>query len=70
MCLSGLIDSKSEFRLNVLGSFPGREVVNLLFNFFEGSNEEIMGKRIGYMVKCGGSHCVIKSNFNITVNIC
>ena len=24
--------------------FPGRESTNKLFNFFEGSNEEIMGK--------------------------
>ena len=25
--------------------FPGEEVMNLLFNFFEGSNEEILGRQ-------------------------
>ena len=27
------------------GSFPGGEVMNLLFKFFEGSNEEILGRQ-------------------------
>ena len=37
-------------------SFPEGEVNNLLFNYFEGSNERIVSreaKRRGSMVKCG-----------------
>ena len=41
MCIIGLMVSESEF---YLGSFPGLGEYDLLFNFFDGSNEEIMGK--------------------------
>ena len=34
--------SKSEFNSSSLGSFPKRGDMNLLFNGFEGSNEEKM----------------------------
>ena len=36
--------SESEFMYDYLGSFPGLGEHDLLFNFFDGSNEEIMGK--------------------------
>ena len=44
MYIDDLMDNKSEYRFGGLGSFPRRGglVVNRLFNFFEGSNEEIL----------------------------
>ena len=43
MCLSGLMISKTKIKYSKPGSFPGGEVTNLPFNFFEDSNKEIMG---------------------------
>ena len=39
-----------------LDHFPGGELTNMLFNYFEGFNEEIIGREAelrGYMVKFG-----------------
>ena len=44
MCIIGLMVSESELMYDYLGSFPGLGEYDLLFNFFDGSNEEIMGK--------------------------
>ena len=41
----------------VLDRSPGEEVTNLFFNYFEGSNQIIIGRESemrGSMVKCGG----------------
>ena len=47
MYIDDLMDNKSEYRCGSLGSFPrtGGLVVNVLFNFFEGSNEEILRRQ-------------------------
>ena len=39
------MDSKPEFRCGDQRCFSGWEVMNLPFNFFEASNEEIMGRQ-------------------------
>ena len=39
MCFSGLMVSESELRYSDSGLFPGGKGTNLLFNFFEDSNE-------------------------------
>ena len=45
--------SESEFRCGNPRSFPKRGgVTNLLFNFFEGSNEEIMDRKQKEEVLC------------------
>ena len=44
MCLNGLLISKSEFRRDVGNRFTRGEAMNLLFSFFEDSDEEIMGR--------------------------
>ena len=43
MC-SGLMFSRSEFRCSDPGSISGKGMYQLIFKFFEGSNEEIMGR--------------------------
>ena len=43
MYISGLMVRESEFRSSKPGSLPGREGYDFTFQFFEDSNEEIMG---------------------------
>ena len=45
MYISGLRNSKSEYRCGGYSRFSGEEVMNLRFNFFEGSNEEILDRQ-------------------------
>ena len=45
MHVVGLMDSKPEPRRGSRGLFPGREGCEFTFQFFEGSNEEIMGSQ-------------------------
>ena len=48
--------STSNSRCSGPDRFPGGEVTNLLFNYFEGSNEGIIGSEAemrGSMLKCG-----------------
>ena len=48
--------STSDSRWSSQGCFPGGEFTNLLFNYFNGSNERIIGGEAemrGFMIKCG-----------------
>ena len=45
MYISGLMESKSEYRCSSLESFLGGKVMNMLFSFFESSDEEILGRQ-------------------------
>ena len=45
MYISGLMDSKSVYRCSGPESFPGRGGYKFAFQFFEGSNEEILDKQ-------------------------
>ena len=45
MYVSGLMDSKADFMCSDLGSFPRRGGYVFALQFFEGSNEETMGRK-------------------------